>query len=75
MLNWSKNKICYSRYKLYVPIVTLSIQDNAKLLEELNAISKPQQLTAINIYQKPQQKEKIILRLLNWSWSKSSRSK
>ena len=38
MLNWSKNKICYSRYKLYVPIVTLSIQDNAKLLEELNAI-------------------------------------
>ena len=65
MLNWSKNKICYSRYKLYVPIVTLSIQDNAKLLEELNAISKPQQLTAINIYEKPQQKEKIILRLLN----------
>ena len=65
MLNWSKNKICYSRYKLYVPTVTLSIQDNAKLLEELNAISKPQQLTAINIYEKPQQKEKIILRLLN----------
>ena len=75
MLNWSKNKICYSRYKLYVPIVTLSIQDNAKLLEELNAISKPQQLTAINIYEKPQQKEKIILRLLNWSWSESSGSK
>ena len=30
-----RDKICNSWYKLYVPVVTLSTQDNAKLLEQL----------------------------------------
>ena len=42
--------------KLYVPVVTLSTQDNAKLLEQLNLVLK-EQLTGINIKQKYQQKE------------------
>ena len=37
--------------KLYVPVVTLSTQDNAKLLEQLKSGFK-QQLIGINIIQK-----------------------
>ena len=36
--------------KLYVPVVTLSTQDDAKLLTQLNQVLK-QQLMGINIYQ------------------------
>ena len=39
--------------KLYVPLVTLSTQDNAKLLEQLKSNLK-EQLTGININQKNQ---------------------
>ena len=42
--------------KRYVPVVTLSIQDNAKLLQQLNEVLK-EQLTGTNIKQKYQQKE------------------
>ena len=64
-LNWSENCVIMATNvanqgatfsitdtKLYVPIVTLSTQDNAKLLEQLK-----EQLTGINIKQKYQQKE------------------
>ena len=37
-------------------VVTISTQDNAKLLEQLNLVLK-EQLTGINIIQKYQQKE------------------
>ena len=33
----SKNKICNNRYKLYVPVVTLSTQDIMKLLKSLES--------------------------------------
>ena len=62
-LNWSENcvivatnvaapatRFSITDTKLYVPLVTLSTQDNAKLLE---------QLTGINITQNYQQKDKI----------------
>ena len=39
--------------KLYVPVVTLSTKDNAKLLQQLKSGFK------INIKQKDQQKDKI----------------
>ena len=38
-------------YKNYVPVVTLSTQDNTKLLEQLKSGFK-EQLTGININQK-----------------------
>ena len=41
--------------KLYVPVATLSTQDNANLLQQL----KSKQLTGININQKYEQKDKI----------------
>ena len=41
--------------KLYVPVATLSTQDNANLLQQL----KSEQLTGININQKYKQKDKI----------------
>ena len=44
--------------KLYVPVVTLSTQDNAKLLEQLKSGFK-EQLIGININQKYQQKYQI----------------
>ena len=46
--------------KLYVPVVALSTQDNAKLLEQLNQVLKIQ-LTGINISQKYQQKHEISI--------------
>ena len=61
-LNWSKNFVIVANYadqdttfsvsdkKLYVPVVTVLIQDNAKLLE---------QLTTISLNQKYQQKDWI----------------
>ena len=55
-LNWSKNQVTtfsITDKKLSVPVVTLSIQDNAKLLEQLNLVLK-EQLTGININQKNQ---------------------
>ena len=42
--------------KLYVPVVMLSTQDNAKLLEQLKSDLK-EQLTGINIKQMYRQKE------------------
>ena len=41
--------------KLYVPVVTLSTQDNVKLLKQLNQVSK-EQLTGTNMNQKYQYK-------------------
>ena len=46
--------------KLYVPVVTLWTQDNAKLLQQLKLGSK-EQLTGININQKHHQKPKIYI--------------
>ena len=54
--------------KLYAAVVTLSIQDNAKLLEQLKSCFK----RTIN-WKKINTKTKLIFRLLNWS--KFSRSK
>ena len=44
--------------KLYVPVVTLSTEDNAKLLEQLKAGFK-EQSTGVNINQRYQQKLRI----------------
>ena len=44
--------------RLYFPVVTLSTQDNAKLLEQLKSGFK-EQLTGININEKYQQKGQI----------------
>ena len=55
-LNWSKNQattFSITDTKLYVPVVTLSTQDNAKVLEQLNLVLK-EQLTGININHKNQ---------------------
>ena len=55
-LNWSKNQattFSITDTKLYVPVVTLSTKDNAKVLEQLNLVLK-EQLTGININQKNQ---------------------
>ena len=67
ILTWSKNCVICSatgatRFKiadtkLYVPFVTLSTKDNAKLLQQLKSGKK--QLTGINIKQKYQQKDQI----------------
>ena len=49
--------------KLYVPVVTLSTQDKAKILQQLRSgylVSK-EQLTGININQKFQQKNKLSI--------------
>ena len=45
--------------KLYVALVTLSTQNNAKLLEQLKLCFKKEQLTEIDIYQKTRQKDTI----------------
>ena len=68
ILTWSKNCVIVSNAtanqettfaipdtKLYVPVVTLSTQDNAKLLEQLNQLLK-EQLIGTNINQKYQYK-------------------
>ena len=55
-LNWSKNQattFSITDTKLYVPVVTLSTKDNAKVLEQLNLVLK-EQLTGININHKNQ---------------------
>ena len=44
--------------KLYVLKVTLSTQDNAKLLEQLKSFFFLKKLTGISIYQKLQQKKR-----------------
>ena len=48
--------------KLYVPFVTLSIQDNAKLLEQINQVLR-EQLTGINMNQKQQQNNKTNIQI------------
>ena len=45
--------------KPYVAVVTLSTQDNGKLLEQLKSGFKKKELTGININQKYQQKDQI----------------
>ena len=65
ILNWSEDCVISSATvetkfkitdaKLYVRVVTLSIQDNAKLLQQLKSGLK-EQLTGINIKRKYQQK-------------------
>ena len=60
ILTWSKNcvitgsegeeKFAITETKLYVPVVTLSMQDNAKLLQQKKAVLK-EQLTGINMNQ------------------------
>ena len=60
-LNWSKNQattFSITDTNLYVPVVTLSTQDNAKVLEQLNLVLK-EQLTGINMNQKNQWKDQI----------------
>ena len=52
-----QKKIKITDTKLYVPVVPLSTQDNAKLLEQLKSGFK--RTTGINIKQKYQQKNKI----------------
>ena len=52
-----RKKIKITDTKLYVPVVPLSTQDNAKLLEQLKSGFK--RTTGINIKQKYQQKNKI----------------
>ena len=58
ILTWSKDcvitnsegegKLAITETKIYVPVVTLSTQDNAKLLEQLNQVLK-EQLTGTNM--------------------------
>ena len=60
LLTWSKDcvitnstdagKFAITETKLYVPVVTLSTQDNARLLQQLNLVLK-EQLTGTNISQ------------------------
>ena len=60
ILTWSKNcvitgsegkeKFAITETKLYVPVVTLSTQDNAKLLQQKKTVLK-EQLTGINMNQ------------------------
>ena len=70
-LNWSKKCVIVATAvlnqaatfsktdtKFYVLVVTLSTQENAKLLKQLKS--------GININQKYQQKDQINIRLLNW---------
>ena len=52
-----QKKIKITDTKLYVPVVPLSTQDNAKLLEQLKSGFK--RTIGINIKQKYQQKNKI----------------
>ena len=52
-----QKKIKITDTKLYVPVVPLSAQDNAKLLEQLKSGFK--RTIGINIKQKYQQKNKI----------------
>ena len=66
IFNWSEDSVIscanaatkfkITDTKLYVPVVTLSIEDNAQLLQQLKSGFK-KQLTGINIKQKYQQKE------------------
>ena len=68
ILTWSANCVisevdrettfAITNTKFYVPVVTLSIQDNTKLLQPLNSGFKST-ITGININQKDQQKDKI----------------
>ena len=68
ILTWSENcvissaprktKFTITDKKLYVPIVTLSTHDNAKLLQQLKSVLK-EQLTGVNTNQMFYQKEKI----------------
>ena len=50
-----KTKFPITDTKLNVPVVTLSTQNNAKLLQQLNQVLK-EQVTGININQKYQYK-------------------
>ena len=52
--------------KRYVPVVTLSTQNNVKLLDKLKS-GFIRRKTWININQKQQYKQKTIFSLLNWS--------
>ena len=77
MLKWSENcfissavgetQFAITDTKLYVPIVTLSIQDNAKLLEQLKFGFK--RIINWNKYlsKTSTERKKQILKLLNWS--------
>ena len=61
ILTWSKNcvitgsegkeKFAITETKLYVPVVTLSTQDNAKLLQQKKKTVLKEQLTGINMNQ------------------------
>ena len=53
-----KTKYVITDAKFYVPIVTLSTKDNAKLLQQWKSGFK-EQLTGININQRFHQKDKI----------------
>ena len=52
---WRKTKFAINDTKLYVPVVTLSAQDNEKLLPQLKQVWK-EQLTGKNINQKQKQR-------------------
>ena len=70
ILTWSENCVIYSATgaikfkitdtKLYVPVVSLSTQDDGKLLQQLNQVLK-EQLIGTNVNQKFYQKDKIII--------------
>ena len=75
-LNWSKTCVIMATdianqgatftitdTKLYVPVVTLSTQDNAKLLEQLKSGLK--RTVNLNKFQYINRKSKLIFRLLN----------
>ena len=55
--------------KLYVPVVTLSTQDNAKFFQELKSGFK----RTINWYENNIRMTKLTVRLLNWSKFSSSK--
>ena len=52
---WRKTKFAINDTKFYVPIVTLSAQDNEKLLPQLKQVWK-EQLTGKNINQNQKQR-------------------
>ena len=58
-----KAKFKIKATELYVPVVTLSAQDNAKLLQQLKSGLKKNQLTAMNIKQKYQQKDSTNIKI------------
>ena len=78
-LNWSGNCVIVATNevaqaapfsiidtKVYVPLVTLSTRDNAKLFEQLKSGFK-EQLAGINIKKSINRNSKSMFRFLNWS--------